>query len=95
MDNITTLYYDLVNHNYNHGPCQAFKISDPKVRDIHKASVRDRLLHHGIHRKLCQFFDKKFIFDSYSCRLGKGTHNAVLRFKYFHLKASKNNTREC
>ena len=39
------------------------------------------------------YFDKKFIFDSYSCRVNKGTHKALDRFRLFFQKASKNNTK--
>jgi len=48
MDNIFQLHQDLKSLTYKHGGYQAFKINDPKPRDIHKASVRDRLLHHAI-----------------------------------------------
>ena len=95
MDNIFSLHHDLLNHTYKHGPYQAFKINDPKPRDIHKASVRDRLLHHAIHRILYPFFDKTFIADSYSCRISKGTHRAVDRFRKFSHKVGKNNTKTC
>ena len=95
MDNIFSLHQDLLNHTYKHGGYQAFKISDPKPRDIHKATVRDRLLHHAIYRKLYPFFDKTFIADSYSCRNNKGTHKAINRFKKFAYKVSKNNTKTC
>jgi len=64
MDNIFTLHHDLKSLTYRHGGYQAFKINDPKPRDIHKASVRDRLLHHAIYRILYPFFDKTFIADS-------------------------------
>ncbi|MDP2736468.1 MAG: reverse transcriptase/maturase family protein [bacterium] len=95
MDNIFSLHSDLINHTYNHGGYQAFKINDPKPRDIHKASVRDRLLHHAIYRILYPFFDKTFIADSYSCRVNKGTHRAVNKFREFARQASKNHTRTC
>src|SRR3989344_8676081 len=65
MDNILLLHSDLVNLTYTHGGYQAFNISDPKPRNIHKASVRDRLLHHAIYRILYPYFDTKFIHDSY------------------------------
>jgi retron-type reverse transcriptase len=95
MDNIFLLHSDLINHTYIHGGYQAFKINDPKPRDIHKATVRDRLLHHAIYRVLYPFFDRTFITDSYSCRNTKGTHKAINQFrKYFH-KVSQNNTRTC
>ncbi|KKT29587.1 MAG: Retron-type reverse transcriptase [Parcubacteria group bacterium GW2011_GWC1_44_10] len=94
MDNILALHQDLKNKTYTHGPYHAFNISDPKPRNIHKASVRDRLLHHAIYRVLYPYFDKKFISDSYSCRINKGTHKALERFKYFAGKVSKNNTKQ-
>ncbi|PIR97981.1 MAG: hypothetical protein COT89_01885 [Candidatus Colwellbacteria bacterium CG10_big_fil_rev_8_21_14_0_10_42_22] len=95
MDNIFKLHAELLHHTYRHGGYQAFNICDPKPRNIHKARVRDRLLHHAIHRKLYPFFDKIFIQDSYSCRVDKGTHKALNRFRNFAYKVSKNNTRAC
>jgi retron-type reverse transcriptase len=95
MDNIFSLHNDLLNHTYKHGGYQAFKINDPKPRDIHKAAVRDRLLHHAIYRILYPFFDKTFIADSYSCRNNKGTHKAIHKFHDYFYKASQNNTRTC
>ena len=41
------------------------------------------------------FFDRTFIADSYSCRLNKGTHKAVNKFRAFAWKVSKNNTKTC
>lgn len=93
MANIISLHKDLVNKLYTHSLYEAFNISDPKPRNIHKASVRDRLLHHAIYRKLYPYFDTQFIYDSYSCRNDKGTHKAIERFKYFGNKVSKNNTK--
>src|SRR3989344_7548669 len=66
MDNLLELHQDLENKTYRRGGYQHFKISDPKPRDIHKASVRDRLLHHALYRKLYPFFHCTFIADSYS-----------------------------
>lgn len=95
IENIFALHDDLVNGTYQHGGYQAFNICDPKPRNIHKASVRDRLLHHAIYRKLYPFFDPTFIADSFSCRLEKGTHKALNRFRAFAYKVSKNHTRTC
>ena len=92
MTNIIALHQDLVNKIYKHSPYEAFSISDPKPRDIHKAKVRDRLLHHAICRVLCPFFDRTFIADSYSCRVNKGTHKSINRFRKFAYQASKNHT---
>ncbi len=93
MDNILSLHQDLINFTYQHSNYQAFNISDPKPRNIHKAQIRDRLLHHAIYRVLYPFFDKTFIYNSYSCRKNKGTHKALNRFRDFGYKVSANNTK--
>ena len=92
MENIFSLNNDLFHLTYKHEGYQAFNISDPKPRNIHKATVRDRLLHHAIHRILYPFFDKTFISDSFSCRMNKGTHKAIKRFQSFAYKESNNDT---
>ena len=94
-DNLIELYESLKNKTYKHGGYHAFNISDPKPRNIHKATVRDRVLHHLIYKELYRYFDSRFIYDSYSCRKGKGTHRALDRFKYFAGQVSKNHTRTC
>lgn len=93
IDNILSLHESLKNKAYRHGGYRSFYINDPKRRHIHKAGVRDRLLHHAIYRLLYPFFERIFIYDSYSCRLGKGTHKAIKRFDDMSLKASQNNTK--
>jgi len=95
MDNMIDLHNDLASKTYKHGFYYAFKINDPKTRDIHKASVRDRVLHHAIFRILYPYFEKKFIFDSYSCQVNKGTHKAIYRFRQLSRKVSANNTKSC
>lgn len=95
MDNILALHHDLAAGAYRHGGYRAFKINDPKPREIHKASVRDRLLHHALYRQLYWPFDRTFIADSYSCRNGKGVHRAMRRFRKFARKVSQNGTRTC
>lgn len=93
MTNIISLHLDLAAKSYTHGAYHAFKIADPKPRDIHKACVRDRLVHHALHRELAPFFARTFIADSYSCQEGKGTHRALQRFRTFAGAVSENNTR--
>lgn len=93
MGNIFSLRRDLISGTFHCSPYEAFNISDPKPRNIHKASVRDRLLHHALYRQLYSFFDRTFIADSYSCRNGKGMHKAINRFRTFDNKVSLNHTR--
>jgi RNA-directed DNA polymerase len=89
-DNIFALHEALVSKKYAHDPYEAFYVCDPKRRHIHKASVRDRVLHQAIFRDLYPLFDKHFIYDSYSSRLGKGTHAGVARLEKACRKVTKN-----
>lgn len=87
------LHNELLNKTYVHSKYQAFYVYDPKKRHIHKAEVRDRILHHAIHRIFAPVYDKMFIYDSYSSRVGKGMHKAMDRFREFGWKISQNNTK--
>ncbi len=94
-DELVVLHNDLMNGNYRHGAYHHFRINDPKPREIHKATVRDRLLHHAIHRKLYPFFVRMFIAASFSSQNGKGTHRANDRFRIISRQINKNNTKTC
>ncbi len=94
-DNILELSDELGKGIYKHGSYHEFSIADPKPRLIHKALVRDRVLHHAVYRQLYPFFDNTFTADSFSCRLNKGTHKALDRFQTFGRKVSRNNTSTC
>lgn len=93
MDEVLALHRDLQAGRWRHGGYHRFTIADPKPRVIHKAAVRDRLLHHALYRQLYPFFDRTFIADSFSCRKGKGTHRALDRFRRMAGKVSRNHTR--
>lgn len=93
--NIFGLYRDLKNETYKHGPYIGFWIHDPKLRRIHKATVRDRILHHAIFCVMNHIFEPTFINDSYSCRIGKGTHKGVQKLFDIIRTVSKNNTNQC
>ncbi len=67
-----------------------FFVHDPKLRKIHKATVRDRVLYQAVYRVLYQVFDPSFIFHSYSSRDRKGTHVGVASLEKYMRKVSKN-----
>lgn len=90
FSNINQLHTELLNRTYFHGKYLYFRTNDRKPRDIHKASVKDRLVHRFLYDTLYNYFDEKFIYDSYSCRRNKGVHKAILKFKSFSQKTSKN-----
>lgn len=82
-DNILQLHGQLQAGTYVCDPYTTFIVCDSKPRRIHKASVRDRLVHQAIFRVLYPLFDRRFITDSFSCRVGKGTHRGAARLRYF------------
>ena len=90
-DNLFQLYQELRNKTYKHSKYTSFYIQDPRLRHIHKAIIKDRIVHHLVSRYLENIYDKTFIFDSYSCRINKGTHGAVNRLRRFSIKQSKGN----
>lgn len=94
-DNLSELYDKLRSKTYRHGNYQSFYVQDPKQRHIHKASVEDRIVHRLLYKYLYEIFDKTFVFDSYSCRIEKGTHKGIKRLEKFTRIVSKNYTKEC
>lgn len=89
-DNIFKLHGELLSGTYIPDQYVAFYVRDPKLRHIHKASVRDRVLHQALFYILYQIFDKRFIFDSYSSRKTKGTHSGNNRLEKFLCKTTHN-----
>ncbi|MEA3453099.1 MAG: reverse transcriptase/maturase family protein [Patescibacteria group bacterium] len=92
-ENIFSLHEELSNNRYRHSRYSFFNIYDPKKRNIDKAIVKDRIVHQTLFSVIEPIFERRFIYDSYSCRIGKGTHAASRRLQFFLGKASKNNTK--
>ena len=59
------------------------RVTEAKRRQIQAPVFADRIVHHAIVRVLEPLYEKKFIYDSYSCRKGKGTHAAATRMEQF------------
>jgi len=94
-ENVFQLHKDLCFRRYRHEPYSSFYISDPKQRHIHKASVRDRVLHHAVFTILNSIFEPTFISNSFSCRVGKGTHKGVDILEKTARKVSHNSFEPC
>ncbi|MCL2173968.1 RNA-directed DNA polymerase [Candidatus Saccharibacteria bacterium] len=95
FSSLADLSAQLLSGAYRHGTYQRFIIHDPKYRIIHKATVGDRIVHHAVYAALYDYFDRKFIFDVYSCRVGKGLHRALNRYRDFARRVSNKNQRQC
>jgi len=82
-DQLAELQTTLRHRNYQAGAYTNFYIHDPKHRKISAAPFRDRVVHHALCNVIEPWFERRFIFDSYANRKGKGTHLAVARLQQF------------
>lgn len=80
---------------YQPGKSIAFVVNQPVKREIFAADFRDRVVHHLIINKLNPLFEKDFIGDSYSCRVGRGTSAGVKRLDGFIRSCSRNYSQDC
>jgi retron-type reverse transcriptase len=73
------LQQELISRSYRPGPYRTFLIREKKARFISAAPFRDRVVHHALCQVIEPIFERGFLYDSYACRKGKGTHAAVNR----------------
>lgn len=78
-DELLNLQEELQTFTYQPGAYHSFYIHDPKKRLISAAPFRDRVIHHALCNVIEPIWEKRFVFDSYANRLGKGTHLALDR----------------
>lgn len=90
---LEAIIYELITLTYI--PLQAFCFItfDPVQREVYASQFRDRVVQHLLFNYLAPLFETLFIFDTYSCRIGKGTHFGVERF-WHHLRSASNNFHE-
>lgn len=88
--NIIKLENQLNKKIYRPSRCILFTAQKPKVREIFASEFKDRVVHHILIEHLASIWERIFIFDSYACRDGKGTHNAVVRLQAAMRSISKN-----
>lgn len=85
------LHHELQTKTYEPGRSVCFYATKPKLREIFAADFRDRIVHHILVAHLEQYFEPKFIFDSYACRKAKGIHAGVKRLQTFSRQITQNN----
>lgn len=84
------LHHDLENKTWESGTYRNFlSRTEVKRRIINAPTFRDRIVQMGIYRVVNPLFDQKYIFDSYACRIGRGTHDAADRTQDFLKRAAR------
>ncbi len=92
MENTIDLRDCIVRRFYKPSRGVAFIIHDPVVREIVAAPFRDRVVHHFLYNTCAEWWDRRFIPDSYSCRKGKGTLYGQKRLAHHIRQATDNYT---
>jgi retron-type reverse transcriptase len=80
---LLSLQRELATRSYRPGPYRTFFLYETKKRQISAAPYRDRVVHHALTNVLEPIFERSFVFDSYACRKGKGSHAAVDRCRHY------------
>jgi retron-type reverse transcriptase len=76
-ENLIILQNELIWDMYRPEPYRQFIVKEPKQRLISAPTFRDRVVHHALCQIIEPIFDKRFIYETFACRRGKGTHAAV------------------
>ena len=87
-DNLGQLAHDILNESLELQPMRQFQIFDPKLRLIHAPVFRERVLHHALIDHIGPVLDRSLIYDTYACRVGKGTLAAIKRVQHFSRRFS-------
>ena len=91
--NLLRLQEELNNRTYKPQSSLCFILEKPKLREVFAATFKDRVVHHVLIEYLNKIYEPKFIYDSYACRVGRGTHAAISRLQKFTKRVTKNNTK--
>lgn len=94
-EEILNLYKEIVSRRYEISPSSCFISFYPVKREIFAGDFRDRVVHHLVFNYLSPLCEKVFIYDSCSCRKGKGTSFGGERAEHFMRSCSKNYHKDC
>ena len=78
---VLALHRSLDAGTYRPGPYRLSWIKEPKRRLIAAAPVRDRVVHHAVHRVVAPRLDRSFVESTFACLPDRGSHRAVLCFQ--------------
>ena len=77
--NLVRLQKLMYSGKYKFSGYEHFEVFEPKRRVINAPMYKDKIVQAALSIKLNELYNPKFIFDSYSCIEGKGTHKAVAK----------------
>lgn len=87
-ENLIQIQNELIWHEYVPSPAKKFIVYEPKERHITAPAFRDRVVQHALCSVIEPLIDRRFIYDSYACRIGKGNLAVVQRLQDLEKKAA-------
>lgn len=76
-EELINLQNQLIWGTYRTGPYRFFTIYEPKERLVAALPFRDRVAQHALCNVIGPILERRFIYHSYACRVGKGTHRGA------------------
>lgn len=79
--NLRILRDNLISRRYKPSRGIQFDVQNPVPREIVAAPFRDRVVQHFLYNMSGEWWERRFIRDSYSCQKGKGTLDGISRLR--------------
>ena len=92
-ENLIEIQNELIWKTYRVGRYREFYVWEPKQRLIMALPYKDRVVQWAVYRVLNPLFERRYILDSYACRVGFGAHRAVDRLQYWLRDMKRKHTR--
>lgn len=89
-ENLIHLQNELIWHTYKTSRYQKFCVYEPKKRVIMALPFRDKVVHHALCNIIDPIWEARFIYDSWACRPGKGTHKGIDRLEGWLRRCQQN-----
>ena len=82
-ENLVQLQSELRAGQFTFGGYRTFIVDSPTRRVIRAAPYRDRVVHHAMCAQLEPLLERRMIEHSFACRVGKGSHAAIINLQEF------------
>lgn len=80
-ENLIQIQNELIWEAYQVSPYRQFFVYEPKKRLIMALPFKDRIVQWGIYLVVNPLLDRRYIEDSYACRIGYGAHKSVAKLQ--------------
>ncbi len=91
--NLLELLNELKSGEYKISRHICFVVKNPAPREVFASDFRDRIVQHLLCNEIEEIFEKQFLDSSFANRIGRGTHRAFKRARFFITRGGVNRQR--